>query len=86
MNDEPKVNEREHLGDLLARKMDSEGELAALISMLTDEEVRQHLGVLETANVLIAAAERKVELLKRARTGLLQAVVKLADERRQNRR
>ena len=81
MNGNPSDN-RVELSKLLAKRVTSAGELEALLSKLEDDEVSKYLAVLNSADVLIAACERKLELLKEAREGLGQAAIKLADQRR----
>lgn len=81
MNRNPS-DDRVELSKLLAKRVNSAGELEALLSQLEDHEVSKYLAVLNSADVLIAATERKLELLKEMREGLEQAAIKLADQRR----
>ena len=81
MNGNPSDN-RVELGKLLAKRVNSAGELDALLSKLEDDEVSKYLAVLNSADVLIAATERKLELLKEMREGLGQAAIRLGDQRR----
>lgn len=81
MNGNPSDN-RVELGKLLSKRVNSAGELDSLLSKLEDDEVSKYLAVLNSADVLIAATERKLELLKEMREGLSQAAIKLGDQRR----
>jgi len=81
MNGNPSDN-RVELGKLLSKRVNSAGELEALLSKLEDREASKYLAVLNSADVLIAATERKLELLKQLREGLGQAAIRLGDQRR----
>lgn len=81
MNGNPSDN-RVELGKLLSKRVNSAGELEALLSKLEDREASTYLAVLNSADVLIAATERKLELLKQLREGWGQAAIRLGDQRR----